>query len=167
MSKQLSIFSPSAPTVISWELFIDGAARSNPGPAGAGVHVLKEGKTIATHGYYLGVKTNNQAEYLALLLGIYFVREVMNPRDKLTVISDSELLIKQLNGVYRVKDPYLKALYTCAQGYLADVVVAYIHVTREKNKIADKLANEGIDKKTRVPNGFISFCSTYGLTHLL
>lgn len=167
MNNQLSLFNNSSPTPQLWQLYIDGAARSNPGPAGAGVYLLKEHDVVEKRGFYLGMKTNNQAEYLALLLGLYFARIAMREGDKLTIFSDSELLIKQLNGIYRVKDVHLKQLFQCAQGYLIHIHCTYIHIMREKNTIADKLANNGIDKKIKVPEDFVRYCEMYGIENLV
>ena len=72
-----------------WKLFIDGAARNNPGPAGAGIYITKNDKPFKKDGYYLGKKTNNQAEYGALLVGLFYVTQHLEPHDHLDIISDS------------------------------------------------------------------------------
>src|SRR5436190_19558893 len=94
-----------------WSLFIDGAARNNPGPAAAGIYLLKNDILFLKDGYYLGIKTNNQAEYLALVFGLLIVEEHRQVDDQLRIVSDSQLLVRQLMGVYRVKHPHLQPLY--------------------------------------------------------
>src|SRR5690349_12915959 len=81
-----------------WKLFIDGAARNNPGKAGAGIYILKNDQEVCKEGFYLGVKTNNQAEYAALLVGLYYIKQYIEPHDHLDIISDSQLLVRQFNG---------------------------------------------------------------------
>ena len=166
MSDQLSIFAKNEPSkeAAQWELYTDGASRSNPGPAGAGIYLLKNGMPVEERGFFLGPKTNNEAEYIAMLIGLHFATMHMDDIEKLTVLADSELMIKQLKGVYRVKNERLKPLYACAQGYLANIHTTYIHVRREKNKIADKLANVGIDKKIQIPEEFLTYCKAYGIS---
>lgn len=144
-----------------WELYVDGAARNNPGPAGAGIYITKDGEPFVQQGFYLGVKTNNQAEYLALLLGVYSAGLHMSKGDALTIKSDSELLVRQLNGVYKVKNPGLTQLYHGVRSYLQTLHYIIQHVPREQNKIADKLANMGIDKKIEVPQELLAVWPIY------
>jgi ribonuclease HI len=139
-----------------WELYIDGAARNNPGESGAGVYLLQDGVPKIKQGVYLGIKTNNQAEYIALLLGLFYVRQYICPYDRLLIKSDSELLVRQMNGVYSVKNKELAQLYACAQQLLKDTKYSIIHVIRSANKIADNLANKGIDKKITMPIEFFT-----------
>ena len=101
--KQLSLFDDCVFTVtkqtkkgLHWKLFVDGASRKNPGKAGAGIYLVKEDKSILKKGFYLGTKTNNQAEYLALILGIFYAKKYMAKNDMLTIFSDSELLVKHM-----------------------------------------------------------------------
>jgi ribonuclease HI len=157
--KQTSIFDvfPSA----QWELSIDGAARNNPGPAGAGIYLIKDGTPIVKKGVFLGEKTNNQAEYLALLLGLLYVKAHINCSDTLTIKSDSQLLVRQLTGIYSVKNKDLLSLYTHIKQLLLGISAAIVHIPRTENKIADKLANEGIDKKVPIPNEFLTLWHTY------
>jgi ribonuclease HI len=126
-------------------LWTDGGARGNPGPAGAGA-ILKDigGATLATCSKYLGHTTNNVAEYRALILGLERARELGITR--IEVRADSQLLIRQLEGTYRVKNAGLKPLFTRASGLLEQFEYAKLtHVPREQNAEADQLANEGID----------------------
>lgn len=147
---------------IIWHLYVDGASRNNPGPAGAGIYVTKAGDPVIKQGFFLGTKTNNQAEYMALLLGLCQVKEHMQPFDVLTVFSDSELLIKQLQGHYAVKNPELRILYDRAYKLLATIPHTLRHVMREQNQEADALANEGIDKKHPVPQELAHMCHLRG-----
>jgi len=127
-------------------LWTDGAARGNPGPAGAGVMLKTEaGEVLAAEGQFLGHTTNNVAEYKALLLGLERALELGVKR--LEVRADSELLIKQLKGEYRVKNAGLRPLYEQALTLLRRFEDARLkHVRREHNVEADRLANEGIDR---------------------
>lgn len=129
-----------------WQLFVDGASRNNPGPAGAGIYLTKDHKKEFAHGFFLGTKTNNQAEYLALLIGLIIVLPKIN-YDHLQIVSDSLLLVNQLNGIYRVKNPELQVLHHKILNLLKNVSYDVIHVLREKNKLADEMANFGIDHK--------------------
>jgi len=149
--------SSSVSTVSFWKLFVDGAARNNPGPAGAGVFLLQDGKPVVKKGYYLGDKTNNQAEYIALLLGIYFFKKLsIGPNEPIAIYSDSQLLVSQLKGVYRVKNAALKKYYDIAKNGLGNYNHELHHVLRHKNTDADALANLGLDEKTPVPQDFIA-----------
>jgi ribonuclease HI len=129
----------------AYELFSDGAARGNPGPAGAGALLRSEdGEILAEISEYLGETTNNQAEYQALLLGLKKAEELK--LTTLKVFLDSELVVKQLNGDYKVKHPDLIPLYREVSALLKKFPsIAVAHVYREKNKEADKLANLAID----------------------
>jgi ribonuclease HI len=130
-------------------LWTDGAARGNPGPAGIGV-VLKnpKGEILATEARFVGHTTNNVAEYRALLLGLE--RALECGIRKLEVRADSELLIRQLLGKYRVKNEGLKPLYQRATELLKRFESTHlVHVRREQNAEADRLANEGIRNAAR------------------
>lgn len=158
--KQLDLFpktpnnSHSAPEHVAdmWQLFIDGAARNNPGPAGVGIYILKNGEPFERKGFFLGSKTNNQAEYAALLIGLVMVKEVMRLHDTLTIVSDSELLVKQVQGLYKVKQPELQKLHAQAVVLLQSLSYVIRHVLRSENPVADELANHGIDKKIQLPS---------------
>ncbi len=135
-----------------WELYVDGAARNNPGPAGAGFYLLKNGVSVEEQGMFLGKKTNNQAEYLALLLGIYYAQQHMGPRDTLVIKADSQLMVRQVQGIYKIKNKELARIHDAIRSMLNALNFKIQHVPREENKVADKLANIGIDKKIRVPH---------------
>jgi ribonuclease HI len=125
----------------------DGAARGNPGPAGAGaVIVSPEGHIQARIGKFLGESTNNVAEYMGLILGLKRAR-AMGLRE-LDVLSDSELMVKQLNGQYAVKAEHLKPLHDEAMQLLgAFPGITVRHVPREENKLADEMSNRAIDER--------------------
>lgn len=144
-----------------WKLYTDGAARNNPGPAGAGVYLLKDKKPIIKKGHFLKSRTNNQAEYLALLLGIFYAKDRVDPKDTLHVIADSQLLVRQMTGHYRVRNPELKRLQRAAFMLLKSFSYTMRHVLREDNVHADELANEGIDKKVEVPEAFLVMLREY------
>lgn len=146
-----------------WKLYIDGASRNNPGVAGAGVYILKDNKPVITHGYFLGIKTNNQAEYLALLLGIYTVSALMERDDLLLIVSDSQLLVRQLQGLYAIRNDYIRVMHEIAKEMLKGVNYTVGHVMREDNKHADSLANKGIDDKIMVPEAFLTILRAHGI----
>jgi ribonuclease HI len=126
-------------------LSTDGGARGNPGPAAYGyVLEAEDGTVLAAHGEAIGVATNNVAEYRALVEGLRRAAEV--GVDELEVISDSELLVHQMRGEYKVKNEALKVLWQDAQD-LADRLgkVRYTAVRREHNELADQLVNEALD----------------------
>jgi len=148
--------------VSRWELYVDGAARNNPGEAGAGFYLLKNGVPILEQGMYLGVKTNNQAEYLALLLGVYYAQQHMGHDDTLLIKADSELMVRQVQGVYKIKNRELFRIYSTISSMLRVLNFKIQHVPREQNKVADKLANAGIDKKIRVPKELLIVWPIYG-----
>lgn len=144
-----------------WELFVDGASRGNPGQAGAGVYIKKKGKEFLKKGFYLQTKTNNEAEYLALIIGVYFLKAEVQPGDRVRIVSDSELLIKQMRGEYRVRKEELKKLYLAATQESSFFSPQFEHVLREKNVHADALANEGVDKKISLPIKLLDTLRTY------
>jgi ribonuclease H / adenosylcobalamin/alpha-ribazole phosphatase len=130
---------------VKGRLSTDGGARGNPGPAAYG-YVLEagDGQLLAAHGEAIGTATNNVAEYRALIAGLEKAVEL--GVDELEVISDSELLVKQMRGEYKVKNEALRELSIEAGG-LADQLesVAYKAVRREHNELADRLVNEALD----------------------
>jgi len=130
-------------------LMVDGAARGNPGEAGAGIVLQKSGDRAFRQGEYLGEATNNVAEYQALLLGMQKAAD-LGVRN-LEVKSDSELVVKQLNGQYKVKNPQLQDFYFTVIRLAASFErVTFRHVPRDENREADRLANLAIDAKDRI-----------------
>lgn len=131
------------------KLHIDGGARGNPGPAAAGVVIHDDDdRPRFEAGYFLGRATNNQAEYRALLIGLDAI-DAMRP-DEIMIYSDSELLVKQLTGEYRMKSELLAPLLEQAQHMLLRYQWQVRHVPREKNKRADELVNLALDRRSDV-----------------
>jgi len=125
---------------------VDGGARGNPGPAGYGV-VLRDaaGSKIAELSHYLGLRTNNFAEYSGLIAALEWAQQ--KDLRALKVISDSELMVRQITGQYKVRSPELKPLYERARFLIRSFDSFKIeHARREKNKDADRLANLAIDE---------------------
>src|SRR4051812_43249121 len=131
-------------------LEFDGGSRGNPGPAGTGSVVrAADGTPLVTLGRFIGRATNNVAEYRALITALEKAKEL--GAKKLIVRGDSELIIKQMRGEYRVKHPDMKTLYDEAQFLLHQFDEAKIeHNLRHKNELADKLANKAMDRKQDV-----------------
>jgi len=129
-----------------WRLFSDGASRGNPGPAGAGALLYDpRGEIRARVARYLGETTNNVAEYQALIFGLQAARQ--HKVRRLQVFADSELLVRQLTGRYRVKSPHLLPLWREAVRELQQFATWSVsHVPREENHLADELANQAIDR---------------------
>ena len=127
-------------------IYTDGASRNNPGEAGAGVFILQNGNPVEKIARYLGKTTNNIAEYSAAIIGLEHAVKTGASRVKLLV--DSELLVKQLNGQYKVKNEGLKPLHAQAKELIAKIgSVEVQYIPRERNKEADALANKAIDEK--------------------
>jgi probable phosphoglycerate mutase len=126
-------------------LSTDGGARGNPGPAAFGyVLEAEDGTVLAAHGETIGIATNNVAEYRALIAGLEKAVEV--GVDQLEVVSDSELLVKQMKGEYRVKNENLRPLAVQASRLARQVGrVRWTSVRREHNELADRLVNEALD----------------------
>ena len=126
-------------------IYTDGGARGNPGPA-AFAYVLEsdDGTVLAAHGETIGVATNNVAEYRALVAGLEKAAEL--GVDELEVVSDSELLVKQMRGEYKVKNETLRTLQSEAAELAAGLKrVSYTAVRRAHNELADRLVNEALD----------------------
>jgi ribonuclease HI len=125
---------------------IDGGARGNPGPAGYGVVIKDEsGRKIAQLSEYLGHQTNNFAEYQGLIAALEYA--LQHGPKALKVISDSELLVRQIKGIYKVKNPTLQDLHHRAKELIAQLEWFSIgHALREHNQEADRLANDAMDK---------------------
>jgi ribonuclease HI len=134
---------------VRFRAFIDGAARGNPGPAGAGVHIEAiDGRPAEELFEALGKATNNVAEYSALLLALARAAEL--EAETVEILSDSLLLVQQVNGVFKVKAPHLIPLVSDAVRRAKQFRRFSIrHVPREKNGLADRLANLGADESER------------------
>ena len=148
MSPESSLFSDHEPPPSSgWiTAFCDGGSRGNPGPAGYGVFIQDEnGQKVAELSDFLGKKTNNFAEYSGLLAALDFA--LAHGHTRLKVVADSELMVKQMKGQYRVNSPELRPLYDEAKRRASRLEAFQIqHVLRGKNQNADRLANQAMDK---------------------
>jgi ribonuclease HI len=131
-----------------WKLFTDGASKGNPGQAGAGwVLVNPADETVLKEGKYLGEATNNEAEYQALILGLK--KSLHSGVKEIVVHMDSELLVRQLKGIYKVRNPRMAVFYREVNDLLPKFEkYEIIHVPREQNREADAMANVAIrDRK--------------------
>ena len=131
------------------KIFSDGGARGNPGPAGIGAVIYnKDDKILAQISEYLGVATNNQAEYKALIAALKKAKEL--GVEKVECYLDSELVVKQLNHEYKVKNKDLAPLFLEIHNLVVSFKsINFFHIRREYNKEADRLANEAMDKGTK------------------
>ena len=129
-------------------LYFDGCSKGNPGLAGAGAVIYKNGLEIHSESVFVGTKeTNNVAEYTGLLIGL--TEAIRRNIKTLKVKGDSELVIKQMKGLYKVSSPSIKGIYEDAKKLQKQFhKISFEHVYREHNKRADELSNEGIGKKT-------------------
>lgn len=123
----------------------DGGARGNPGPAGIGFVLSRPGQSVIKEGHYIGIATNNQAEYQALRAGL--VKALELGVTEIECLLDSELVVRQLQGKYRVKNDNIKALFVEVESLVHRfTTIQFRHVPRESNKQADRLVNIAIDK---------------------
>ena len=131
-------------------IFTDGGSRGNPGPAGSGAVVYDGKNKIAEVSEFLGTQTNNFAEYEALLLALEAARtELGSPiAQPVTVKMDSELIVRQMTGIYKVKDPTLKLKFNEAKSMIKESFpqIQFVHIRREFNSEADQLANDAMDR---------------------
>jgi ribonuclease HI len=129
-------------------LYTDGGARGNPGPAAYGfVLESEDGTVLAAEGEAIGVATNNVAEYNGLIAGLRRALELHVPA--VEVVSDSELMVKQMRGEYRVKNEALRGLFLEAAQLAREIGdVQYRHVKRAHNELADRLVNDALDAAT-------------------
>jgi ribonuclease HI len=145
VSDQPSLFGPPSGVSRSATANVDGGSRGNPGPAGYGVRIERDDGSIVELKEALSMATNNVAEYRGLLAALTWA--VQNGVARLHVRSDSQLLVKQMDGSYRVKHPGLQPLHEEARSLARRIGrVTFEHVRREFNKEADRLANEAMDE---------------------
>jgi probable phosphoglycerate mutase len=148
-----SLFSDSSDSQTGWvTAHCDGGARGNPGPAGYGAVLTgPAGEPLAELSEFLGIRTNNYAEYSGLLAVLEYALE--HGHRRLRVVSDSELMVKQIQGKYRVNSPDLKPLWQEAKSRIARLERFEIsHALRHKNKDADRLANQVMDRGMKRPH---------------
>ena len=128
-----------------YQLFCDGASRSNPGDASIGISILLDGKEVHTISKKIGIATNNEAEYQALIDGLNYC--VDNSIKEIEVFLDSNLVVEQVNKNFKVKAGNLKVLNSKVDDLIQEFnFIEIIHVYREENKRADQLANMALDK---------------------
>jgi ribonuclease HI len=141
-------------------MYTDGGSRGNPGPAGAGVYICNEKKdAVRTAKLFLGKVTNNEAEYQAVILGLETLKKVFG-KDKIKdlpveIRMDSELICRQLKGEYQVKDeklvPFFMKIWNARVADFHNL--SFVHIPREQNAEADKLANEAMDEGGKAQSG--------------
>lgn len=136
---------------LNLKVYTDGGARGNPGPAAVGI-VIEGLGSVKKYGEYIGEKTNNEAEYRAVITALKKLKQLIgsdkSDQAKINFFVDSELLVKQLNGEYKVKEKSLQNLFVEIWNLKLDFKeVTFTHILREKNKEADKLVNEALDQE--------------------
>lgn len=128
-------------------IYTDGGSRNNPGEAGIGAVIYKEGEVVAEVSEYIGIQTNNWAEYQAIIRALETVLECGLQDEVIEIRMDSKLAAEQLKGSWKVKEPTLKPQFEKARLLIEKCTeVRLVHVPREENKVADKLANEAMDR---------------------
>jgi ribonuclease HI len=134
-------------------IFTDGGSRNNPGPSAVGVYIETLNKK---YGEYIGIKTNNEAEYMALIFGLKKLKQLLGKSAKTSIIEchlDSELVVRQLNHIYKLKEKHIQEFFIEIWNLMLDFrTVTFNHVLREKNKIADALVNEALDREEKQGN---------------
>jgi len=141
-------------TIDLLEINTDGGSRGNPGQAAIGVVAKDEGKEVFTLSEKIGETTNNVAEYTAVLRALETISESNIPSEKIRFILDSELIVRQITGLYKVKQPHLKELKNKIVDLIKQLrdrglikLMAFSTVPREKNKEADQLVNDALDSQ--------------------
>ncbi len=131
-------------------VFTDGASRGNPGPASYGFVITDKGKLVYEEGKTLGITTNNVAEYTSVLQSLKYIKENYARNLPITVeyFADSRLVVEQLSGRFKVKSAHLREIIMQINILVTEIGnITFNHVPREKNKDADKLANEALDRR--------------------
>ena len=132
-------------------MYTDGGSRGNPGPAAVGVYIETLGKKI---GECIGIRTNNDAEYEALIFGLqkikHFIGKEKSKKVEVKCFLDSELVVRQLNHEYKLKEPRIQQYFIEIWNLMLDFSgVTFVHIPREKNKIADAMVNEALDNQCK------------------
>ena len=136
------------------KIYVDGGSRGNPGNAAIGVVIFdKKGEELYRFGSKIGNQTNNVAEYKAIINALEYLNGIsINPDERILILSDSELLVRQINDIYKVKNQNLINLYNRVQElikYFKNIEIK--HINREKNKISDWIVNRVLDNKRYRP----------------
>lgn len=129
-------------------VYSDGGSRNNPGPAGIGFLVYHSSKILYSHSEAIGTASNNVAEYTALRMALTYIKNHLPNVTGITCFADSQLMVKQLNGEYKVKHPDIKQLFFQIKQTEMELglLPSYVHIPREKNKEADALVNQALDQ---------------------
>jgi len=132
-------------------MYTDGGSRNNPGPAAVGVFIETLKKQ---YGHFIGEKTNNEAEYEAVILGLKKIKQIIGKdeakKTEVEIYLDSEFVQRQMNHQYKVKEPELQQLFLTVWNMMLDFAkVTFNHIPRERNKVADKLVNQALDEKEK------------------
>lgn len=132
-------------------IYTDGGSRGNPGHAAIGYLVFENDTLLYKHATYIGIASNNVAEYTALIRALISVKSHNSVLSSITCYADSELMVKQLKGEYKVKHPDIRPLYNHIKQLEMELglVPRYVHVVREKNKQADALVNQALDAQEK------------------
>ncbi len=143
----------------SISIYCDGGSRGNPGPAASAFVVFDSNNDLLyQRGFFLGTATNNQAEYQAVIFALqWLAKQIPNPKSQIPIIFylDSELVVNQINGLYKVKDPNLKIKFLEIKKLIANcqlLIANFVHVPREQNKSADLLVNQTLDQHFHIFN---------------
>jgi len=150
------------------KVFVDGASRGNPGASGIGIFCHNvEGTAVIKSGFFTGNQTCNQAEYTALLYAFYYLSTTLSPSQQrcyhIMVTGDSLLLISQMRGDWKIKDPTLKIMASLIKDLSKNFSCSFGHVLRAFNTQADELANDGVDAKRRPPEAFLAYLAQHSL----
>ena len=145
---------------------IDGASRGNPGASGIGIFCKNaQGKIVIQSGFFTGAQTCNQAEYSALVYALFHLTKTLTPEQRthyhLSITADSLLLINQMRGAWKIKEPTLKKLAQVAKKLSEGFTFTLKHVLREYNTQADELANLGVDEKKIPPQEFLDLLAAH------
>lgn len=136
-----------------FQIYCDGGSRGNPGPAASAFVIFWQGRVLARQGKFLGVITNNQAEYQAVILALSFLQNFLKQKnyvERVEFFLDSELVVKQLEGIFKIRDKKLQALSLVVKRLekKLDPPVFYKAISRSKNKLADRLVNQILDQES-------------------
>lgn len=134
------------------KIYCDGGARGNPGPSASAFVVIKDGKIVYKSSKYLGIRTNNFAEYTAVIMGLSWLSKDFSfcEEGKIKFILDSQLVVRQLRGEYRVKSESLRKLFKLVILYREKIPkeIFFIYTSRTNNRMSDRLVNQELDTKS-------------------
>lgn len=130
-------------------VFTDGGSRGNPGISGYGLVIKSGSEVIFEEAKFLGIKTNNEAEYMGLIGALTWISENKKNVEKINIFSDSQLMVRQVQGIYKMKAPNLKPLLSTVRALIEQInlPIEFKSVPREDNSLADELANQAMDQR--------------------